>query len=378
MSPLQLSSALTHQPPDSADLAASRQPNRVPHSTLATQIPAKSALLILTGCLSAAMIASLACRLPKAHTLSWTTIVSLSIKYIAITTIAGAIGTSLPWLFLSTKPSFGLRFLSKSIAVAWIFFPCITLFYRQQSPGMFLALALATVALAFSLRRLFPANADSDPTALPPGYTSDLPNLYGLPIADFRPIRAFVIAICAQTALILAIAGYLFFAGALLSTSLAMFVWRWTAWIAARRKIHWQQAIHPPLCLRHLLHCFRAHSLACRKIEPPERCSRSQARPDHSRIKGLRRTRLRLRRHHPMAATRKKDGDRSTQTAFRFVRNRKSSQTCSHSIRRAILVLQSTEYTTRPTCSRSSRKIDLRQRPLHRLGASLDGRPIKI
>jgi len=54
-------------------------------------------------------------------------------------------------------------------------------------------------------------------------------NLYGLPIADFRPMRALVIAICAQTAFILAVAGYLFFAGAMLSTSLAMLVWRWTA-----------------------------------------------------------------------------------------------------------------------------------------------------
>jgi hypothetical protein len=103
------------------------------------------------------------------------------------------------------------------------------LFYRQQSPGIFLALALATVALAVSLRRLFPPNAESDPRALPPGYASDLPNLYGLPLPDFRPIRAFVIATCAQTALILAVAGYLFFASALLSTSLAMLVWRWTA-----------------------------------------------------------------------------------------------------------------------------------------------------
>jgi hypothetical protein len=94
---------------------------------------------------------------------------------------------------------------------------------------MFLVLALATVALAFSLRRLFLPSAESDPTAHPPGYAGDLPNLYGLPIPDFRPISAFVIAICAQTALILAIAGYLSFPGILLSTSLAMLVWRWTA-----------------------------------------------------------------------------------------------------------------------------------------------------
>ncbi len=175
------------------------------------------------------MIASLACQLPTAHTLSWATIFSLSIKYIAITALAGAIGTSIPWFFLRVKPSFGLSFLSKTVAVGWIFFPCIALFYRQQSPGMFFVLSLATVALAFSLRRLFPPIAKSDQTAPPPGYASDLPNLYGLPIADFRPMRALVIAMCSQTAFILAVAGYLLFAGAMLSTSLAMLVWRWTA-----------------------------------------------------------------------------------------------------------------------------------------------------
>lgn len=206
MSPLQLSSAATHQPPDFADEAASRQPNHLPHLTHSSADPSEVRLLILTGCLSAAMIASLACQLPRAHTLSWATIFSLSIKYIAITTVAGAIGTSIPWFFLTVKPSFGLSFLSKTVAVGWIFFPCIALFYRQQSPGMFLVLALATVALAFSIRRLFPPNAESDQTAPPPGYASDLPNLYGLPIADFRPMRALVIAICAQTAFILAVA----------------------------------------------------------------------------------------------------------------------------------------------------------------------------
>jgi hypothetical protein len=108
------------------------------------------------------MIASLACRLPNAHTLSWTTIFSLSVKYIVLAAVGGAIGTSIPWLFLKPKPSFSLAFLSKIAAVGWIFFPCITLFYRRQSPWMFLVLALANVASAFSLRRLLPAGNKLD------------------------------------------------------------------------------------------------------------------------------------------------------------------------------------------------------------------------
>jgi hypothetical protein len=185
--------------------------------------------LIVTGCLSAAMITSLSSRLPQSHTLSWATILVRSVKYIALATAGGAIGTSIPWFFLKIKPSFSLASLSKIATVSWIFFPCILLFYRRQSPWMFLALALATVASAFSLRRLFPASAEPDQRKPPDRYTSDLPNLYGLPIADFRPVRAFFIAICAQAALLLAIADRPISAGLLLSICLSLLVWRWSA-----------------------------------------------------------------------------------------------------------------------------------------------------
>jgi hypothetical protein len=168
-------------------------------------------------------------RLPESHTLSWTTIFFRSIKYIALATAGGAIGTSIPWFFLKIKPSFSLAFLSKIVAVGWIFFPCIILFYRRQSPWMFLALALTTVASAFSLRRLFPVTTEPDQRKLPDSYTSDLPSLYGLPIATFRPVRAFFIAICAQAALLLAIADRPFPAGILLSICLSLLVWRWSA-----------------------------------------------------------------------------------------------------------------------------------------------------
>lgn len=228
MNRLQLASALKteSQKPSSEDVF--RGPEPVPDLTRrGADSSADIWSLVVTGCVSAAMIASLACRLPKANTLSWITIFSLSIKYIIIVTLGGAIGTSIPWLFLKEKPSFSLAFLSKTVAVGWIFLPCIFLFYRRQSPWMFPALALATVAVTFALRRLFPASAKPDQEKPPYWHNADLPNLYGLPIADFRPVRSFFLAICAQAALILAIVDQPVSAGILLSMCLSMLVWRW-------------------------------------------------------------------------------------------------------------------------------------------------------
>jgi hypothetical protein len=185
--------------------------------------------LVITGCLSAAMITSLSSRLPQSHTLSWTTILLHSIQYIALATIGGAIGTSIPWFFLKIKPSFSLARFTEIVGVGWIFFPSILLFYRRQSPWMFLVLALATVTSGFSLRRLFPVISDPDQRTVPDRYTGDLPNLHGLPIAAFRPVRAFLIAIGAQAALLLAVADRPTPAALLLSICLALLVWRWSA-----------------------------------------------------------------------------------------------------------------------------------------------------
>jgi hypothetical protein len=237
MNRLQLASALKtepQQPPD-GDLLRGREPvPEVVHHGSASSADIWS--LVVTGCLSAAMIASLACRLPKTHTLSWTTIVSLSVKYILVVAIGGAIGTSIPWFFLKVKPSFSLAFLSKSVAVGWIFFPCIFLFYRRQSPLMFLALALATIAVTFRLRRIFPASATPNEGNLPSRHSAELQSLYGLPIADFRPALALFLAICAQSALILAIIDRPLPAGILLSLCLSLLVWRWTAFIGSAIK----------------------------------------------------------------------------------------------------------------------------------------------
>jgi hypothetical protein len=185
--------------------------------------------LVVTGYLAAALVTSLSCRLPNSHTLSWTTIFLSSIKLIILPAVGGALGLSIPWFFLKTKPSFRLSFLSKSAAVGWIFFPCITLLYRQQSPWMFLVLTVATVAAALSLRRLFPSTTESGRKEHPLSQTAGLPSLYGLPIPNFRPIRALLIAISAQAALIFAIAERRFLAGLMLTSGLSLLVWRWSA-----------------------------------------------------------------------------------------------------------------------------------------------------
>jgi hypothetical protein len=237
MNRLQLASALKaeSQEPTGEDVFRGEDPiAEATHHRADSSIDIWS--LVVTGCLSAAMITSLSSRLPESHTLSWTTIVFRSIKYIALAVAGGAIGTSIPWLFLKAKPSFSLASLSKIVAVGWIFFPCILLFYRSQSPWMFPALALATIAVTFRLRRLFPASATPNEGKLPYLHNADLPSLYGLPIAGFRPVRAFFLALCAQAALILAIADRRLPAGFFLSVCLSLLVWRWSAFAGSAIK----------------------------------------------------------------------------------------------------------------------------------------------
>jgi hypothetical protein len=112
MNRLQLASALKaeSQEPTGEDLFRGEDPiAEATHHRADSSIDIWS--LVVTGCLSAAMITSLSSRLPESHTLSWTTIVFRSIKYIALAVAGGAIGTSIPWLFLKAKPSFSLASL---------------------------------------------------------------------------------------------------------------------------------------------------------------------------------------------------------------------------------------------------------------------------
>jgi hypothetical protein len=187
------------------------------------------ALLVFTGFLSANLVPTLVCRLPQSHTLTWVRIFSLSLIFIALTIVAGTAGITLPWLFLKAKPSFGLAFLSKKVGIGWLFLPCITLLYRQHSPWIFLAVALATVAVALSLRPVFPVPADTDQAKFAAWKASTLPTLYGLPIADFRPLRALIIALGIQGALVFAVRESLYLASSLLAASTFLLAWRWSA-----------------------------------------------------------------------------------------------------------------------------------------------------
>jgi hypothetical protein len=229
MTQLQSPSAVQEE---SLNVIARGLPRRTP---LAAEISYDSAdsvhttLLVVTGCVAAAVATSLSCQLPKSHTLSWTTILLLAATYIAFATAVGTLGISIPWFCLRSKPPFRLTFLAKRTAPAWIFFPCITLLYRQQSQWLFPLLSLATIALAFSLRQVFPASAEINQTDPSASLTSDLPSLYGLPPTGSGPMPAVFIAICAQAALLFAVAEYLFLAGLLLSSSLFLLVRRSSA-----------------------------------------------------------------------------------------------------------------------------------------------------
>jgi hypothetical protein len=171
MNRLQLTSALKDESAVSTPEDVFGETNLIAESPDGRQDSIETWLLILTGFSSATFISSLISRSPQPHRLSWSVLFFQSAIYIALTAAAGAAGISIPWFFLKAKPS----------------------------------------------------------AKLPARRTSDLPTLYGLPTADSRPLRAFFIALCAQSALISAIAESFLLAGILLSTSLFLLVWRWSA-----------------------------------------------------------------------------------------------------------------------------------------------------
>jgi hypothetical protein len=204
-------------------------PHAEPNAESVPEANSDVALLVITGFVTANLVPTLVCRLPQSHTLTLLQIFSLAVRYIALTVVFGVAGITLPWLFLKAKPSFGLAFLSKKVAIGWLFLPCITLLYRQHSPWMFLIVALATTAVALSLRPVFPVPVETDPAKFAAWKASTLPALYGLPIAEFRPLRALVIALGIQAALVFAIRESPYLASVLLATSIFLLAWRWSA-----------------------------------------------------------------------------------------------------------------------------------------------------
>ncbi len=331
------------------------------------------ALLVFTGLVSANLVPTLVCRLPQSHTLTWLQILSLSVRYIALTAVFGVAGITLPWLFLKAKPSFGLAFLSKKVGIGWLFLPCITLLYRQHSPWIFLVVALATVAVAFSLRPIFPAPLETDQAKFAAWKASSLPALYGLPIADFRPLRALIIALLFQGAWVCAVRESLFLASILLAASLFLLAWRWSAFdrtavktLARKGPRILLSGVALVLTMLALLPWIAGKSYGPKKApHKPALITHESAESDQpgSEYVGI------ILWPPPV----KKTEIVPPPPPFCFARNRQGSQTDSHSIRRPILVLQSTQYKARPTCSRRTRTCHLRECSLDQLRASVDG-----
>ena len=211
-------------------LMSQLQSSSVPKAEPAeTRQVAHTRALILTGLVFANVVAILICQPPQSHSLSWGRIFLLSAGYITLTVTAGVIGISIPWRVLKARPRFNLAVLSTKVGVAWIFLPSITLLYRQRSPWIFLVVAFATIAVAFTLRPIFPVSAETNQPIPPAHNATDLATLYGLPIPSFRPLPALFIAICLQGAAAFAIAESLYLASILLATSLFLLAWRWAA-----------------------------------------------------------------------------------------------------------------------------------------------------
>lgn len=186
-------------------------------------------LLAITGISSATFMANLVCHSPQPHVTSWIIVVIQSLFFLALTAAAGAAGIFAPWFFLRTKPSFTFGMLAKRVALGWLFLPCIILLYRRQSPWMFLVLAVIAMIVAFHLRQLLPAFHEPLQAKILRPQISNLPSLYGLPGPDSKPLRAFLLALCLQGALISAVAESFFLAAILLSISMFLLVWRWSA-----------------------------------------------------------------------------------------------------------------------------------------------------
>jgi hypothetical protein len=331
-------------------------------------------LLVFTGFVSANLVPTLVCRLPQSHTLTWIQILWLSVRYIALTTLAGAAGITLPWLFLKGKPSFGLAFLLRKVGIGWLFLPCITLLYHQHSPWMFFAVALATASVALSLRPVFPVPIETDQPNFAAWKASGLPALYGLPIADFRPLRALIIALGVQGALVFAVRESLYLASLLLAASTFLLAWRWSAF--DRRAIQRFARKGPRILLSTvaliltmlaLFPWVRGKSYGSNKpLHKPALITHESKEEDQpgSEYVGI------ILWPPPIKKT---EIVPPAPHAASFAIG-KASQANSYSIRRAVLVLQSTQYKTWPACSHRSRKGNLCECPVNQLRASVDGR----
>lgn len=169
-----------------------------------------------------------------------------SLALVLATVAAGAVGLGAAWLGLREQPGIGFVRLLLHAAVGWMFTPALVLLWRMHPHWCAPVLILAAAATAGSLRQLAPEES-ADPDALAwrrmelPSFSA--PELHERQLATVRPLRAFVMALCAWAALLFALDRDDFGVDAALAAGTFLLLWYWfresAVVLPERRQVRW-------------------------------------------------------------------------------------------------------------------------------------------
>jgi hypothetical protein len=181
--------------------------------------------VVAVGSVVACLVAALYCHPPEMPVLTWGSLLLRSVRYLAVTALAGTLGVAGAWMSLATKPQVRRRQLIVHALMGWLFLPGIVLLDRTWPVWALPVIAVAAAGLAVSLQLLAPREPEDQPPLPEPDFAS----FYGLASSGFRPGRALMIALCAQGALVFAVRQNLKLAGCLLGTGMFLLLWHWSA-----------------------------------------------------------------------------------------------------------------------------------------------------
>ena len=185
-------------------------------------------LPVCSGLVAAEITASIVCTLPDAFHHWLPKLVARAFLYVITTVVAGLLGTALPGWLTARAPHPATSLLGRLSFAGWVFFPAIVLLYRQHSPLLLIAVAIACVPLAISLQRL---SAFGDrPALMPLHFNPDtFASLYGLPGPEYHPAIKFLIAAFLAAAAALADNRFWAFAALCIAGAVFLATWRWTS-----------------------------------------------------------------------------------------------------------------------------------------------------
>jgi hypothetical protein len=189
---------------------------------------ARACAAVFAGSVAAMLAAVQVCRLPAVRNL---TLISLSLRCLedlTLTLLAGAVCLGVAKLLLGSPPLRQRQLILHALA-GWLFLPGIVLLARTWPAWVLPVAAAAAGGMAVSLRLLAPGEAEQEP--LP---AVAFASLYGMPWVGFRPARALAIAVCAEAALVLAVAERFALAALLLGAGAFLLLWHWSAEVCVR------------------------------------------------------------------------------------------------------------------------------------------------